>query len=157
LGSGSTIAWPASEQAATGNGGVTSIVKSTDGSVGYIDFSDAQVAGLKFASVKNKAGRYVEPSLEATSVALAGVQLQPDLTYSSVWADGDGSYPIASPTWLITYKNQTDKAKGEALRSWLRFLYADGQKLAPDLDYAPLPDAFVKRAQAQIDEITVPA
>jgi phosphate transport system substrate-binding protein len=109
------------------------------------------------AAVRNKAGRFVQPGLAATAAALAGSELQPDLTYRSVWADGDDAYPIASPTWLITYKIQTDREKGLAMRSWLEFLYDAGQRLAPDLDYAALPDTFVARARAQIDELVIPS
>jgi phosphate transport system substrate-binding protein len=157
LGSGSTLDWPADTQAGNGNGGVTSVIRGTDGAIGYVDYSDARAAGLAVAAVKNKAGRYVEPGLAGTVAALAGAQLQDDLTYRSVWADGDDAYPIASPTWLITYKDQTDKEKGLAMRSWLEFLYGPGQQLAPELDYAALPDAFVARARAQIDQLVIPS
>src|SRR5215467_6341726 len=64
LGSSSTINWPSSAHAGNGNGGVAQIVKSTPGAIGYVDFADAKAAGLTFASVKNKSGSYIAPSLE---------------------------------------------------------------------------------------------
>ncbi|MEZ5264415.1 MAG: substrate-binding domain-containing protein [Acidimicrobiales bacterium] len=45
------------------------LIQATDGAIGYVDFSDAKATGLTFASIKNKAGKFVEPSLEATSAA----------------------------------------------------------------------------------------
>ena len=62
LKSGSTVEWPADTQAGQGNGGVAQIVKSTKGAIGYVDLSDAKASGLKYASIKNQAGKYVEPT-----------------------------------------------------------------------------------------------
>jgi phosphate transport system substrate-binding protein len=157
LGSGSTIQWPADTQAGNGNGGVASIVKGADGAIGYVDFSDAKASGLKFASVKNKAGKWVEPSLEGTAAAVDRATINPDLSFNPLWADGDTSYPIATPTWILLYKTQTDKNKGAALKSWLHYVLGDAQDAAADLDYAKLPDALRDKAIAQIDQIQVPA
>ena len=63
LGSSSTIKWPSTARAGNGNGGVASIIKSTPGAIGYVDYSDAKASGLTFASIKNKAGNYVAPSV----------------------------------------------------------------------------------------------
>ena len=63
LGSSSTINWPTTARAGNGNGGVASIVKSTPGAIGYVDYADAKASGLTFASIKNKAGNYVAPSV----------------------------------------------------------------------------------------------
>ncbi|MGI8809050.1 MAG: phosphate ABC transporter substrate-binding protein PstS, partial [Acidimicrobiales bacterium] len=60
-------------------------------------------------------------------------------------------------TWILAYKNQTDKVKGEAVKSFLRFVVGDAQKLAKDVDYAPLPAALQQKAVAQINNILVPA
>jgi len=55
------------------------------------------------------------------------------------------------------YKNQKDKAKGEALKAFLRFLLTDGQKQAKAVDYAELPPAIKDKAMAQLDNIVLPA
>jgi phosphate transport system substrate-binding protein len=157
LKSGSTVTWPADTQAGNGNPGVASIVKSTDGGIGYVDLSDAKASGLKFASIKNKAGKFVEPTVDAASAALAGAQISSDLTYNPLWADGDKSYPITSPTWIIAYQNQPDKAKGAAVKSFLRYVLTDGQKTAKDLDYASLSVNLKSQAVAQLDKFVIPA
>ena len=157
LKSGSTVEWPADTQAGNGNAGVAQIVKATNGAIGYIDYSDAKASTLKFASIKNKAGKYVAPTLDAASAAVAGATINPDLTYDPTWAAGDTSYPIAAPTWILVYVNQTDKVKGETLKAFLRYILTDGQKAASTIDYSPLPQAFVDKALAQIDSIKLPA
>jgi phosphate transport system substrate-binding protein len=153
LGSGSTVSWPADTQAGQGNPGVGQIVKSTDGAIGYVDFSDAKSLKLKFASVKNKDGKYVAPSLKATSAALAGAQIPADLTYNPLNAPGKETYPIAAPTWILVYQNQPDKAKGEAIKSFLNFIYGQGQKLASGVDYAPLSKNLLDKAKAQLKQV----
>ncbi len=157
LKSGSTVEWPADTQAGNGNAGVAQIVKDTKGSNGYVDFSDAKATGLKFASLKNKAGKFVAPSLDGASAAAEGATVNPDLSYDPLWADGDKAYPIAAPTWILAYVKQTDKAKGETLKAFLRFILTDGQKLAPSIDYAPLPKGLDEKAIAQLDKLQIPA
>ena len=157
LKSGATVEWPTDTQAGNGNQGVAQIVKGTTGAIGYVDLSDAKASGLQFAKVKNKSGKAVVPSVESTTAALGGAEVKPDLSYNPLNANGDGVYPIAAPTWILVYKNQADKAKGAALKSFLRYMVTDGQKLAKDVDYAPLPNSLQEKTLAQIDSIVVPA
>ncbi len=157
LKSGSTVEWPADTQAGNGNAGVASIVKDTAGAIGYVDLSDAKATGLKFATIVNKAGKKVEPTLDAASAALAGATVNPDLSYNPLNADGDGAYPITAPTWILVYTNQTDKAKGDAIKGFLTYILTDGQDLAEAVDYAELPDSLRDKALAQVDKIVVPA
>ncbi len=157
LRSGSTVEWPSDTQAGNGNQGVAQIVKSTEGAVGYVDLSDARASGLQFAKVKNKAGKVVAATLEGTTAALEGTPVNEDLTYDPLNADGPAAYPIAAPTWILVYKNQADKAKGDAIKAFLRYLLTDGQELAVRIDYAALPASLQQRALAQVESIVVPA
>lgn len=157
LKSGSTVEWPADTQAGNGNQGVAQIVKGTAGAIGYVDLSDAKASGLQFAKVKNKAGKAVVPTVDSTTAALDGAEVKADLSYNPLNASGDSAYPITAPTWILVYKTQTDKAKGEALKSFLRYMVTDGQELAEDIDYAPLPKTLREKTIAQIDKIVVPA
>lgn len=157
LGTGSTVEWSPNTQAAEGNGGVAQLIAATDGAIGYVDFADAVKAGLKFASVQNKAGKFVEATLEGASAAAAGATVKDDLTFSAVWADGDTAYPITAQTWIIIYANQTDKAKGEAVKAFIGFLLTEGQTFAKDVNYAPLPAELATKAIAQLDAIVIPA
>ncbi len=157
LKSGSTVEWPADTQAGNGNQGVAQIVKSTAGGVGYVDLSDAKASGLQFAKVRNRSGNAVLPTVEAASAALAGVTINDDLSYNPLNADGADAYPITAPTWILVYKNQTDQAKGAAIKSFLRYVLGDAQKQAKAVDYASLPSGLQQKALAKVDSIVVPA
>jgi phosphate transport system substrate-binding protein len=153
LGSGSELEWPASTQGGDGNSGVAQIVANTEGAIGYVDLSDAKANKLKFASVKNKAGKFIEPTLDATSAAVAGAKINDDLTFFAGWADGDAAYPIAAQTWIIAYTKQSDPAKAEAIRGFLTYLLTEGQDLAPSIDYAPLPTDLRAKALDNVAKI----
>lgn len=154
LKSGSTIEWPADTQAGQGNGGVAQIVKSTPGAIGYVDLSDAKASGLKYASIENRAGKYIEPTSESTSAAGDGIEVKDNLTFSALDARGDAAYPITYQTWVIVYAKQADKAKGDAVKSYLKYLLTDGQALLGPLDFAPLPKSLADKAVAQLDKIS---
>jgi phosphate transport system substrate-binding protein len=157
LDSGSTVNWPADTQGGNGNTGVAQIVGGTNGAIGYVDFSDAKATNLKWAKVKNKAGKYVDATLDGASAALAGVTINPDLSYNPLWADGDAAYPITAPTWILAYKDQTDKAKGAALKAFLQYIYGEGQSQAAEINYAKLPDSVKDKGLAQVDQLVIPA
>ena len=157
LKSGSTVQWPADVQAGQGNSGVAQIISSTPGAIGYVDLPDAKAANLQFADVQNKAGKFIEPTLEATSAAAENIEVKPDLTFFTGWADGDASYPIAAQTWILAYKNQTDKAKGEATKAWINYVLTDGQDAANAIDFAKLPDTLKGKAIAQLDQLVIPS
>jgi len=150
LTAGDTTNWPADEVAGNGNPGVASGIKQTSGAIGYVDFSDAKASGLVFASIKNKSGAVVAPSLDGTSAALSTATLSPDLTYSPLNADGATAYPIATPTWIITAQKYSDANTLAALKAFLTYIYGPGQGLASGVDFAKLPDSFVQQAKAQL-------
>ncbi|MUH51895.1 MAG: phosphate ABC transporter substrate-binding protein PstS [Actinobacteria bacterium] len=153
LGSGSTVEWPAGTQAGDGNSGVAQIVSSTEGAIGYVDLSDAKANQLAVAAVKNKAGKFVLPTLEGASAAAEGATIKDDLTYFLGWADGDAAYPIAAQTWIIAYTKQADPVKAANIRGFLTYLLNEGQTLAPTIDYAPLPESLRLKAIENIAKI----
>jgi phosphate transport system substrate-binding protein len=108
LESGSTVEWPSDTQAGQGNAGVAQIIKSTKGSIGYVDLSDAKASGLHYATVKNGAGRYIEP--KAASAAGEAVDVKDNLLFSALNAKGDAAYPITYQSWVIVYAKPADKA-----------------------------------------------
>ena len=157
LGTGSTVSWPASTVGGAQNTGVASLVKSTEGAVGYVDFSDANASELTFANVKNS-DREVHQALDRECERGGRWRnAQPDLTYDPINATGAAAYPITSPTWVMVYQTQSDVAKGNAIKGFLNYIYGDGQALASSVDYAPLPKSLLKLAKAQVNKITVPA
>ncbi len=152
LTAGDTVAWP-SAQSAKGNAGVAAIVKSTNGSIGYVDLSDAVASGLTFASIGNKDGKFVQPTLEGASAALAGATINADLTYSALNASGADAYPITAGTYIIVYSSITSPTQASAIRGWINYVLTEGQTIAPDVDFAPLPTSLRDKAIAQIAQI----
>jgi phosphate transport system substrate-binding protein len=153
LGSSSTISWPAASQGGNGNGGVAQIVKTTPGAIGYVDYSDAKAAGLSFASVKNKAGNYVAPSIASATTAADNTTVAPDLTFSSVWTSGAQAYPITYQSWDLVYQKQSSTNTTKMLKAYIGYLLGAGQKLLPQLNYAPLPASLDQKAAAQLSKI----
>jgi phosphate transport system substrate-binding protein len=153
LKSGSTVEWPVDTQAGNGNSGVAQIVKSTKGAIGYVDLPDAKASGLKYASVKNSAGKYVEPTAQSAQAAGEGIDVKDDLTFVAVNAAGDATYPITAPTWCMAYTKPADKAKGAAVKAYFKYMVTEGQALIPEIDYAPLPKALQDKAIAQIGKL----
>ena len=153
LGSSSTINWPASSRGGNGNGGVASIIKSTPGAIGYVDYADAKASGLVFASVKNQAGDYVAPSTTAASAAASQVTVAPDLTFSAIWAPGATSYPITYQSWDLVYEAQSSSTTAANLKGYIGYLVGAGQKLLPELNYAALPANIDQKAVAQLSKI----
>jgi phosphate transport system substrate-binding protein len=153
LGSSSTISWPAASQGGNGNGGVAQIVKTTAGAIGYVDYSDAKAAGLSFASVKNKAGNYVAPSIASATTAADNTTVAPDLTFSSVWTSGAQAYPITYQSWDLVYQKQPSTNTTKMLKAYIGYLLGAGQQLLPQLNYAPLPASLDQKATAQLSKI----
>lgn len=155
VGSGTSPNWPVGI-GGKGNEGVTGQVKQTPNTVGYVELAYAVQNKLPVALVKNKAGSFIEPTIDAvTAAAAASVASTPeDLRVSITDAAGATAYPISSYTYILAYKAQQDPVKGKALVDFLWWGIHDGEQFAKDLRYAPLPDEIVKRAEAKINSIT---
>jgi phosphate transport system substrate-binding protein len=154
VGAGKSVKWPVG-LGAKGNEGVTGLVKGTPGAIGYVELAYANQNKLPTAALKNHDGAFVKPSLEATSEAAAGVEMPDDFRVSITNASGKSAYPIAAFTYLLVYKDQGDKAKGEALINFLWWAVHDGQTAAAPLDYAPLPKAVVTKVDKKLQAMTV--
>ncbi len=141
---------------AKGNDGVMGQVKQTPNSIGYVELTFAKANNLPTAHIKNKAGSFVEASLEGVSAAAAGTiaQIPEDLRVQITNADGANAYPISSYTYILAYKEQTDAAKGKTLADFLWWATHDGEKFVKDLHYAPLPAEVVKKVEAKINSMT---
>lgn len=157
LGNGDSVDWAADTQSGTGNPGVAQVVSANEGAIGYVDFADATAAKLTTASIQNAAGKFVAPTLDAAAAAVSSSKFAADLTYSPINASGATSYPITSPTYIIVYQKQTDHAHGTALKSFLQYIYSEGESQANDAGYAPLPDAIVTKAIAQLGKFQIAA
>ena len=154
LGSSSTIKWPSTARAGSGNGGVAQIIKSTPGAIGYVDFADAKASGLTFASVKNSSGSYIVPSPSSASAAGSGITVAPDLTFHAVDSPNPQAYPITYQSWVLVYAMQPNANDAAMLKAYIGYLIGSGQSLLNNLGYAPLPSGLQQQAQTQLSMIT---
>ena len=155
VGAGVSPAWPVGI-GGKGNEGVTGQIKNTPNTIGYVELAYAVQNGLPVASIKNQAGQFVQPTLDAvTGAAREALATTPDdLRVSITNASGKDAYPISSYTYILVYKEQGDPVKGKALVDFLWWGIHDGQSYAKDLSYAPLPSEIVQRAEGKINSIT---
>jgi phosphate transport system substrate-binding protein len=147
--------WPVG-QGGKGNEGVMGQIKQQPNTIGYTELTYALNSKLPVAKIKNGAGKFVEPTLDAITAAAAEsvAQMPSDLRASIVNATGENAYPISSYTYILAYRDQKDAAKGKSLVDFLWWAIHDGEKFARDLKYAPLPPEIVKRAEEKINSIT---
>jgi phosphate transport system substrate-binding protein len=148
-----TVKWPTGT-GAKGNDGVAACVKQTEGSVGYVEQAYALENNFTYASVKNKSGNYVEPTLESTTAAVEGLKIPPDLRFDAINTPAPNGYPIASSTFIVVYQDMCKAGvkQGEAQRvqGFLQYATTDGQKVAPELSYAPEPPNISGPAKAKV-------
>jgi phosphate transport system substrate-binding protein len=154
IGTGKQVQWPMG-QGGKGNEGVAATVQGTTGSIGYIELNYAVANKISFGAVQNKAGKFVKASTEAVSAAGANAagDLRGNVLAANIWNQpGETSYPIASFTYLIVYKDLgTAKSAEEAkaLTDFIGWCMNDGQKYAQEMEYAPIaPSVKAKVDQA---------
>lgn len=154
-GHGKTVKWPTG-LGGKGNEGVTGQIKNTAGSIGYIELAYAASEKLPVAEVKNKSGAFVAPTMKSVSEAASGsLKAMPaDFRVSITDADGKGSYPISSFTYLLIYQSMGG-VKGKELVNFLNWAMGDGQKSAPSLSYAALPASMLPKVKEKIKAIAV--
>jgi phosphate transport system substrate-binding protein len=152
VGKGTSVGWPIG-LGGKGNEGVTQQVKQTEGAIGYVELIYAISNNLPYAWIKNADGIFVEPSLKSVSAAAAGGHLGPgtDFRVSITNPAGKESYPISSFTWLLIRKQNSDSVKAGPLHNFLLWiLHPEGQRIAEDLHYAPLPPPVVELVEQRI-------
>ena len=144
--------WPVGTKS-KGNEGVTASIKTTPGSIGYIEYGYAKSQDMPMVALENKSGAYVAPTPDSAKAALASAQLPDNMI---VWVsdpDGATSYPIVTFTWMCFYKQYPDKGKLDALKALAIYGLTDGQKDADALGYVPLPDTIASKGQAAINAL----
>jgi len=152
VGTNTSVNWPTGI-GGKGNEGVSGQIKQTPGAIGYVELIYAIQNKMPYAEVKNSAGQFVKPTIESVTAALATADIPDDFRFSMTNPTGKDAYPIAGATWLLVYEQQKDPAKGKKLVEFLKWAAKDGEKMAKDLEYAPLPETLQQRVLKRIDEI----
>jgi len=140
---------------AKGNEGVAGQVKTTPGTIGYVELAYAIQTKMPVVALQNKAGKFVKPSLEGISSAAAGAlaTMPADYRVSIVNADGDTTYPIGAFTYILVYEDMKDPTKAKAIADFLWWAIHDGQEMGPPLNYAKLPQELVTKEEATLKQL----
>lgn len=153
VGEGKTVQWPTGV-GAKGNEGVTAQIQQTPGAIGYIEYGYAKQNNLKAAALENKAGKFVTYNDQSASKTLEAVQLPENLRAFIPDPEGDESYPVVSYTWLLVHQKYSDPTKAKAIEGMIEYALTEGQKVAPELGYVPLPKNVAQKVAAAADQIS---
>ncbi|MGC2528575.1 MAG: phosphate ABC transporter substrate-binding protein PstS [Candidatus Acidiferrum sp.] len=126
-------------------------VAGTSGAIGYTELNIAEKSSLHMASIRNAEGEFVRPSLRtiaAAAKALTG-RTADDFRISLTNGPGKDSYPISSFTWFYVPAVAQDSQRGRAIEAYLRWVYSDGQKIAQEEGYPPLPEELLAKVAAK--------
>ena len=154
IGAGNTVNWPANAVGGKGNPGVAANVQKIKGAIGYVDIADAMKNNMTFVALKNKAGNYIVPNQDAVADAASGANFKvrgmaPDLLdqpHKNAW-------PITSATYMLAYEKGSDPAKSKGVVDFFTWSLNNGQKMAEELGFVPLPANVVKMVEAEMKTI----
>jgi phosphate transport system substrate-binding protein len=153
VGKGAAVKWPAgSSVGGKGNEGVAANVTRVKGSIGYVEYAYAKKNNITYLQMMNKDGQYVAPSEKSFAAAAAGADWfsVPGMGISLVEQKGASAWPITGASFVLMYKEPTDKAASKDVIKFFTWAFKDGQQLALDLDYVPLPDALTKAIASKV-------
>jgi phosphate transport system substrate-binding protein len=158
VGEGKEVPWPTGT-GAKGNAGVAGAVKQTEGAVGYVEQAYALQNGFTYASIMNKAGHWVLPTLQSTSAAGEGVKIPANLGLKVINSPSPSAYPITSQTFIVVNKDLCKAGTpggAEAAKGVARFIgygLGEGQKILAQADYAALPGPILARSKAALSSL----
>jgi phosphate transport system substrate-binding protein len=158
VGEGKDVQWPTGT-GAKGNAGVAGAVQQTTGAVGYVEQAYALQHKFTYASVKNAAGKYVEPTLASTSAAAEGVEVPANLGIKIKNPSSPAAYPITSQTFVVVYKDMCKagvpggEAAAKGVVEFLNYGLGSGQSVLSQADYAALPTAILEKSKAAVTEL----
>jgi phosphate transport system substrate-binding protein len=152
VGSATSVNWPG-DVGGKGNEGVANSVKQIPGAIGYVELAYAKQNKMPWAQIRNKAGKYLDPTLAGAAAAADQANLPDNMEVVITNSATPAAYPISGFTWLLVYENQTDGAKADAVAQLAWWMIHDGQQYAEPLEYAPLKGAALKKTEALIRKI----
>lgn len=141
VGSSAFVAWPVGV-GGKGNEGVAGFTKTIDGSIGYVEYAYAKQNKLETIALKNKSGTFVSPSPKAFQAATSTVDWKKATDLHLIFTDqiGKDSWPITGATYILVHKRGADPGRVLAVMKFFDWSYRNGDKMAKDLDYVPLPE-----------------
>jgi phosphate transport system substrate-binding protein len=153
MGTGKSLNWPTGV-GAKGNEGVSGTVKSSKGSIGYVESTYATENALATAKIKNEAGEFIGASLTGISEAAASVTFPKDYRGSITYTKGKTSYPISGVTFALVYKKILNE-NGPAILSFFKHVLGEGQVSAGKIGFAPVPEKLRSQLMIELNGVSV--
>jgi len=153
VGKGAAVKWPAaSSVGGKGNEGVAANVHRVKGSIGYVEYAYVKKNNLTFLQLQNKSGKYVSPDDLTFAAAAAGADWfsVPGMGVSIVDQRGDTVWPVSTASFIIMYKDPTDKKASQDTLKFFDWAFKNGKKAAEELDYVALPDILTKQIRERV-------
>jgi len=153
VGKGAAIKWPAATSVGgKGNEGVAANVQRIKGSIGYVEYAYVKKNNLTFLQLQNKSGKYVSPDDLTFAAAAAGADWfsVPGMGVSIVDQKGDAVWPVSTASFIIMYKDPTDKKASQDTLKFFDWAFKNGKKAAEELDYVALPDSLTKQIRERV-------
>lgn len=154
VGFATSVNWPG-DVGGKGNEGVANSVKQIPGAIGYVELAYAKQNNMAWAQLRNRAGTYLEPTLESAALAADQPNLPDNMEVMVTDSSNPKAYPIIGFTWLLVYEDQKDEAKGDAVARLAWWMIHEGQQYAVPLEYAPLKGAALKKAENLVKKLKV--
>lgn len=146
VGEGKAVKWPVG-QGGKGNEGVAAYVRQLKNSIGYVEYAYAKQNNLSWAQLQNKDGNFVQPSEETFAAAAANADWNSAPGMGVVLTDEPGadSWPITAASFILMHKVQDKPENGKAVLQFFDWAFKNGQKMASELDYVPMPESVVNQ------------
>lgn len=140
VGEGTAVNWPTGA-GGKGNEGVSSYVTRLPNSIGYVEYAYAKQNKMTHVLMKNASGAFVAPSDDSFKAAAAGAKWNESFYQILTEQPGAASWPITGATFILLHKQQDKPVAGAASLKFFDWAFAQGDKMADELDYVPLPAA----------------
>lgn len=148
VGEGTAVQWPLG-LGGKGNEGVSAFVQRVAGSIGYVEYAYAKQNKLLHTQLQNADKVFVQPSDDAFKAAAAGADWSKSAFYEILTNQpGKAAWPISGATFILLHKVQDKPAQAAEAMKFFDWAYKNGDRLAADLDYVPMPDSVVKLISA---------
>lgn len=142
VGEGTAVNWPAGA-GGKGNEGVAAFVSRLPNSIGYVEYAYVKQNKMTFAQMQNKDGNFVSPDDTSFKAAAAGAEWAKSFYQILTEQPGKDSWPITGATFILMHKVQDKPEQAASTLKFFDWAYKNGDKMADDLDYVPMP-AVVK-------------
>jgi phosphate transport system substrate-binding protein len=158
VGEGTSVKFPAGV-GGKGNEGVASYVQKIDGAIGYVEYAYAKQNKLAYGMMQNKAGKFVEPDDSSFKSAASGADWKsvPGMGVVLTEQPGEKSWPVTGASFILVHAKQEKREAGREVLKFFEWAYKNGQRMAEELDYVPMPEPVVKQIQASWKEVKDPS